>query len=49
MIVIAFITLLATMACYIPALLLTPIRVGAMWLMYQDVFGVVEDAAVQSE
>lgn len=38
---IGFITLLAAMACYIPALLMMPISVGAMWLMYQDVFAVV--------
>ena len=48
-IAIGFITLLAAMACYIPALLMMPISVGAMWLLYQDVFGVVEDAAIQSE
>jgi hypothetical protein len=48
LVAVGFITLLAALPCYIPAILLLPLTVGALWLFYQDVFGIIETAPIES-
>ena len=47
LIAIGFISILAALPCCIPAILLLPLTIGAMWLFYQDVFGTACSASIE--
>ncbi len=39
LIAVGFISVLAMIPCYIPAIFLMPITIGSTWILYQDIFG----------
>lgn len=48
MLVISIISAIATIACYLPAILLSPITVGALFVLYRDIYGFLPDAVPTS-